>query len=106
MRHLQELHGQYKNKGLVILGFNCADDKKIALEFLAENGATFPTILDSSDAALKVQFQGYRGSGVPLNYLIGRDGKIVDAWYGYQKGHPRAKAALEKMGIKRQKDPR
>jgi hypothetical protein len=48
MRHLQTLHTKYSSKGLVILGFNCADDKKIAVEFLGENGATFPTILDSS----------------------------------------------------------
>ena len=48
MRHLQKLHEKYSGKNLVILGFNCSDDKKIALEFLGENGATFPTILDSS----------------------------------------------------------
>jgi peroxiredoxin len=98
MRHLQELFVKYRDKGLVILGFNSADDKKIALDFMAENKATFPTILDASDAAQKVQFQGYRGSGVPLNYIVGRDGKIVDAWYGYERGHRRAKAALQKTG--------
>jgi peroxiredoxin len=98
MCHLQELHNQFRDKGLVILGFNSADDKQIALEFMAENGATFPTILDSSDEAMKVGFQDYRGSGVPLNYVIDREGKVVDAWYGYEKGHPRAMAALEKTG--------
>lgn len=100
MCHLQELHEQYKDKGLVILGFNSADDKKIALEFLAENRATFPTILDASDAAVKTNFQDYRASGVPVNYIIDRDGKIVDAWYGYEQGHGRAKAALAKAGLK------
>jgi peroxiredoxin len=100
MCHLQELYVQCKEKGLVVLGFNWADDKKIALDFLAENGATFPTILDSSDAGEKVQFQDYRASGVPLNYVIGRDGKIVDAWYGSEPGHSRARAVLEKVGIK------
>ena len=98
MCHLQELFEQFKDKGLVILGLNVSDDKKIALDFMAENGATFPNILDSSDAAVQVSFQDYRSSGVPLNYIIDRDGKIVDAWYGYQKGHPRAMAALKKTG--------
>ncbi len=98
MRHLQELYVQYKDKGLVVLGFNCADKKEIALQFMAENGAKFPTILDPSDAAMKVQFQGYRGSGVPLNYIINCDGKIVDTWYGYYPGHARAKAAIRKTG--------
>jgi hypothetical protein len=82
----------------VVLGFNCADKKEIALEFMAENGAKFPTILDASDAAMKVQFQGYRGSGVPLNYIINRDGKILDTWYGYYPGHARAKAAMRRTG--------
>jgi peroxiredoxin len=39
-------------------------------------------------------------SGVPLNYIIDRQGKIVEAWYGYEQGHKRALAALEKSGLK------
>ena len=76
---------KYKSKGLVILGFDASDDKKIALEMLRDNGATFPNIIDSSDAAMKVcfqQYQGRYGSAVPMNYIIDRDGKVVDAWYG------------------------
>jgi thiol-disulfide isomerase/thioredoxin len=100
MRHLQKLHEKYSGKNLVILGFNCSDDKKIALEFLGENGATFPTILDSSQAATMVGFRDYKMSGVPLNYIIDAQGKVVDAWYGYQEGHLRALAALKKAGLK------
>jgi peroxiredoxin len=98
MCHLQELFEQLKGKGLVVLGLNASDDRKIALDFMSENGATFPNILDASETAVKVCFRDYRSSGVPLNYIIDRDGKIVDAWYGYEKGHPRAMAALKKTG--------
>ena len=100
MRHLQRLHEKYKDKGLVILGFNCADDNQIALDFMRENSATFPNILDSSSAAVKVGFDGYKMSGVPLNYIIDREGKVVDAWYGYEEGHKRALTVLEKLQIK------
>ena len=100
MRHLQKLHEKYSGKNLVILGFNCSDDKKIALEFLGENGATFPTILDSSYAAIKVQMSDYKGGGVPLNYIIDPQGKVADTWYGYEEGHQRALAALKKAGLK------
>jgi peroxiredoxin len=100
MRHLQQLHEKYRGKGLVILGFNSSDDRKIALEFLRENGATFPMILDPSDAASKIGYEDYRGSGVPLNYIVDSQQKIVDAWYGYEEGHARALAALEKAGLK------
>ncbi|MBN1362090.1 MAG: TlpA family protein disulfide reductase [Sedimentisphaerales bacterium] len=99
MRHLQKLHEQYRDKGLVILGFNCSDDKKIALEFFNENSATFPTILDSSEAAIQVGFQGYKMCGVPLNYIIDREGKVIDTWYGYEEGHARARAALKQAGL-------
>jgi peroxiredoxin len=98
MGHLQKLYTQYKDLGLVILGFNATDDKKIALEMMRENGATFPNILDSSDIAQKVDVQDYRSSGVPLNYIIDRDGTIVDAWYGNEKGYVRALAALKQTG--------
>jgi peroxiredoxin len=93
---------QYKDKGLVVLGFDCADDKQIAVEMLGENGVTFPNIIDSSDAAHKVCFQQYQGkwgSAVPMSYVIDREGKVVNAWYGYEEGHPKVKAFLEKMGI-------
>ena len=100
MRHLQKLHEKYSGRELVILGFNCSDDKKIAREFLGENGATFPTILDSSEAAVKVSWSDYKGSGVPLNYIIDKEGKVVDTWYGYEEGHQQALAALKKAGLK------
>ncbi len=100
MRHLQTLHEKYHGKGLVLLGFNCSDNREIALEFQRENGVTFPTIVDSSHVAIMVEFRDYKASGVPLNYVIDKEGKIVDAWYGYEEGHKRALVALEKAGLK------
>ena len=103
MCHLQELYAKYEAKGLVILGFNASDDTKIALEMLRENGVTFPNIIDSSDAATRVcfqQYQGAYGSAVPMNYIIDRDGKVVDAWYGGGREHPKAIAAMRKAGGK------
>ena len=100
MRHLQGLHEKHGGKDFVILGFNYADDRKIALEFLRENGATFPTILDASNAAREAAYKGYKANGVPLNYIIDRQGKVVDTWYGYEQGHKRALAALKKAGVK------
>ncbi len=100
MVHLQKLHEKYSDKGLMILGFNCSDDKQIALDFLRENSATFPTILDSSQAAQDIVWHGYKASGVPVNYIIDREGEIADAWSGYEKGHKRALRVLEKLGVK------
>ena len=99
VRHLQVLYEKYKDKGLVILGFNFSDDKKIALNFLRDNSATFPNILDASDEAIKTGFLTYGAAATPVNYVIDRKGKIVDAWIGYEKGHKQALTALEKAGL-------
>jgi glutathione peroxidase-family protein len=100
MRHLQEIYEKYKDNDMVILGFNCTDDKQIALDFMQENSATFPNILDSSYAARKLYLDDYRVKGVPTNYIIDREGKIVDSWLGYEEGHKRAIEVLEKSGVK------
>ena len=84
---------------MVILGINCADDRKIALDFLRDNSATFPNILDTSFSTIKLIYDDYKKNGDPLNYIIDREGKVVDAWYGYEEGHKRAIAALEKLGV-------
>ena len=34
---------------------------------------------------------------LPMTYIIGRDGKVVDAWYGYDKA--RTQKALKKLGL-------
>ena len=101
MRHLQKLYETFKDQGLITLGFNCADDKQIALDFMRDNSASFPNILDCSVAAQRTAHNGYKTSGVPVTYIIDREGKVVDTWYGYdQKTHKRAIAALEKLGLK------
>jgi peroxiredoxin len=103
MRHLQEFHVNYRERGLVVLGLNCSDDREIALEFLDENSATFPNMLDSSQAAMKTTFQDYQTlsgmSAVPLSYIIDREGRIAAGWYGM---HDKATVheLLERFGVK------
>ena len=99
--HLQAFYENHKEKGSVILGFNCADDKRIAQYFIRENTITFPSIFDSSNAAKKVITDGYknRSGMVPLSYIIDTQGNVVDSWYGYDEDHKRASAALKKAGM-------
>ena len=101
MPHLQKLSEKYKDRGLVILGFNCFDNKRIAQNFMRENSVTFPNILDSSDTSKKMIFDGYknRSGTVPLSYIIDTRGKVVDAWSGYEEDNKRALAALKKAGM-------
>jgi peroxiredoxin len=101
MRHLQEIYEKYKGQGLVVLGFNTIDDKQRALDFMRDNSVTFPNVLDSSVAARRTARNGYKMSGVPYTYIIDREGKVVDAWAGYdEESHKRGIAILEKLGLK------
>ncbi|MHC4164973.1 MAG: hypothetical protein ACYSUM_22900 [Planctomycetota bacterium] len=95
MVHLQHVWEKYNKNDVVILGFNSADDKAIAEEFLQEKGITFPNILDPSWTAKEVSMTDYKGSAVPLNYVIGRDGRVVAGFSGYAKGDRRGLDALE-----------
>jgi hypothetical protein len=69
----------------VVLGFNCADDPALAKDLLRENRVTFPTILDPSDTAERVASQGYHLTGVPLNYILDREGKVAAVWEGFEE---------------------
>jgi peroxiredoxin len=102
MVHLQHVHETFAGKGLVVLGFNSTDDAAIAKDLIRTKGVDYPTILDSSQPAQKVYFEDYRGSGVPLNYVIDRDGRVAAAWYGYAEKDPRLDDALRKLGLKEQ----
>jgi outer membrane lipoprotein-sorting protein len=83
-----------------VLGVNPSDDRKIALDYLKANQATFPNVLDSSGAAQRAmsQYETLAGmSAVPMTYVIDRDGKVLDAWYGFDKG--REQKALKTLGL-------
>lgn len=99
MVHLQHVHETLADKGLVVLGFNCADASAIAKDLMQKKGVDYPTILDSSDRAQKVFFQDYRGSGVPLNYVIDREGRVAAAWYGWSEKDPRLEKVFRKLGL-------
>ncbi len=99
MRHLQTISDKYSKTGLVLLGVNFSDSKEVAQEELRRQGVTFTNILDTSSAAQKVEMQDYRVSAVPANYIIDRQGRIVDGWYGNDKTFARAMRAIKQAGI-------
>jgi peroxiredoxin len=96
---LEAFHKKYKNRDVVILGFDFADDRQIALDFLRQHSVTFPNIVDTSDEAIKTGFIKYQARAAPVNYLIDRQGKIAAAWLGYDADNTRIIDELAKLGI-------
>ena len=94
--HLQEVWEAYRDRGVVVLGFDSADAPAFAEELLKGNGITFPNVLDSSPEAQRVAYEGYRANAVPMNYVIGRDGRVLAAFTGYSEGDRRGIEAIEK----------
>jgi peroxiredoxin len=99
MPYLSGLYDKYRDKSLVVLGFNCTGEKERILDVLRENSAAFPNIVEASSDAKQISRE-YRQSAVPLNYIIDRQGKVAAAWYGYKEGDERGMKVLEKLGIR------
>jgi outer membrane lipoprotein-sorting protein len=58
------------------------------------------TILDTTTEAFMAmaKYETFRGrSAVPMTYVIDREGKAVDAWYGYQK--KKTEEAVKKLKL-------
>ncbi len=75
-------------------------DRKIALDYLKANRVSFPIVLDTSEAAQRAmsQYETLEGMmAVPMTYVINREGKVLDAWYGFEKS--REQKALKKLGF-------
>ncbi len=100
MPYLEKLYKKYKSKGLIVLGFDFADDRQIALDFLCHCSVTFSNVLDNSDEAVKAGFFIYGARAAPVNYIIDREGKIADAWLGYDQNSTRGVDVLAKLGLK------
>lgn len=103
--HLEKMYARYKDQGLVVIGFNSSDDYDIALDFLKENSVTYPNIVDVSQTAQDVHHKHYEsiggGSAVPMNYIIDREGRVADAWHGFDKDDEEFLAEkLEPLGFK------
>ncbi|MBM4024574.1 MAG: redoxin domain-containing protein [Planctomycetes bacterium] len=98
---LQQLHQDYGDKGLAILGFNCTDDRRIAGVFLRENAVTLPSVLDASESATRLMRLEYGNKAglLPLHYILEPQGKVVDAWFGREQNAERVLAALKKAGL-------
>ena len=88
---LERLHQEFRDRGLVVIGMNPADEKPIFRQFLADKGVTFPNILDTTPAGWDLfanQYQNSERTGmtaVPLNYVINRDAVIACSQYGFNE---------------------
>jgi len=65
-------YGEYRDRGLEILGIVHRDTGDNARAFAQQQGATWPMLLDTNDAV----WRDYIGVGVPQSYFIDADGLV------------------------------
>lgn len=104
MPHTQKVAAQYKDQGVVVLG-SCTSDTRGAFErWVRANQAKYPDIIWTHDAAERgeknISRTLYGVGGIPTQFIIDRDGKIVDIVNGYMEGEVILDAALAKAGVK------
>ncbi|MFA4987133.1 MAG: hypothetical protein WC712_11145 [Candidatus Brocadiia bacterium] len=65
--------------------FDTGDEENLIRNYMSENKITLPVVVDSSSKYRLLCGNAYMVSGVPCNYLIDGDGKVILAWYGGQE---------------------
>ena len=70
--HLQQVHEQYADRGVVVLAINVGEDRREAAEFVAEHGYSFTVLLDT-DARIS---DGYGVQGIPHTIIVDRGGEV------------------------------
>jgi TonB family protein len=79
--HIEKLHRDFKDRGLVVLGVN-NEEAEVARSFIKNKGYTFTSLVDEGrEVAMK-----YGVSGIPHVFVIGREGKVKWHALGYGPG--------------------
>ncbi len=104
MAHTQEVAAHYKDQGVVVLA-NCTSDARAKFEsWVKRNQEQYPDIHFSHDPAERspdrASHKFYGVGGIPQQFIIDREGKVVALVTGYLKGETILDAALAKAGVK------
>lgn len=107
--HAQKLAAAAKAQGVVVLAV-CTSDTRANFEaWMRQNAGAFPDILfacelDGRDGppekyAARASVRLYGANDIPTQFVIGRDGKLVDVVIGYGDGDQRLDRVLQALGL-------
>lgn len=79
--HFKELHNQYKDKGVAIVGVALdVQGAKIVEPFVQKNGIEYTSLIGTQDVVARY---GYIRS-IPTTFVIDQNGKIANKFIGYR----------------------
>ena len=108
MPHTQDLAAKYRDQDVVVVAAGTSDTIARFKSWIPENQATYPDIRftfdpnerDSATFAQRASASLYRVAGIPTQFVIGRDGKIVGTILGNQGAtDARTEASLARAGV-------
>ena len=77
---MERLYQEFKGEGLEVVAINFMEREKPITSFVKENGFTFPVLLDKKGKIA----QSYGVHGLPVTYLIARNGNLLARSVGYK----------------------
>jgi thiol-disulfide isomerase/thioredoxin len=96
MPALQQIHEEYGDRGVTVIGVNTWEDGDPAA-FMAENGYTYTVVIGGDAVA-----ERYLVSGIPTFYVVGADGAILGAFRGADPANEEAlKTLIEENLVQR-----
>lgn len=81
MPSMQTLYDEIGGRGFEILAVNVQEDPSTVQSFIAENGYSFPVLLDRRGQAART----YAVRGLPTSYIVGTDGRILARKVGFHE---------------------
>lgn len=101
--HLQDLAATYGKDGVVVVGSCTRDTQEKFAAWVGENQAKYPQVVFAHDPEAMSDEPGgkrhYGVTGIPAQFVIGRDGILVGSVQGYFPGEVLLDALLAKAGI-------
>lgn len=82
MPHLEDIYKSNIQNGLLVLAVNAGDPKPAVEEYVKKANMTFPVLMDEKGKAARA----YGVKGVPMMFIMGRDGRIVEKVLGAATG--------------------
>jgi hypothetical protein len=103
MPHAQRVAAATKSQGVVVFAACTSDARSKFEEWLKTNRATYPDIVFAHDPEAsgpdRASKKLYGVSGIPTQFVIGRDGKVTAVFVGYGEGDTRLEDELKRLGI-------
>lgn len=80
--HIQKLHEDLQDKGVVVLTIDLGEDAKTVLSYAEKNKMTLPVLLDEEDQVSPL----YRVSAIPHTVVVDQKGQVVKVHTGFVPG--------------------